>query len=127
MKALGGFILPALIAGFTFALLWPVAPIGIEAAVAIGLSDLVLYLFADNLVHSAAFYFRHRNLRRLRAFVLALLLAAGSAGILMGTVARYVPELGDPARFIRWVTIGMLFVGGAMSWVTWRFGNDGEE
>lgn len=95
-----------------------------EGWVALGLSALVFYLFTDHLVYASWDYAERRDARRFRGLMIGLLLAAGTLGILMGSVARYVPEMAEVARFVRWITIGMLFVGGITTWITWRV--DGE-
>lgn len=100
------------------------ARITTEGWVAIGLSAFVTYLFADHFVHATREYVRLRGARRLRGWMLAALLLSGVLGILMGNIARYIPELADAARFMRWVAVGMLFVGGITTWITWRLGDE---
>lgn len=97
------------------------ARIATEGWIGMGLSVFVLYLYADHLANTAWDYLEHRGVRRLRGLMIAILLVAGCLGIVMGTVARYVPEVAEPARFVRWITLGMLFVGGISSWVSWRW------
>jgi hypothetical protein len=95
-----------------------------EGWVAIAITLIPTYLFADHLAHTVGDYRRHRGARRLRGLMLAILLFAGMLGILMGIFARYVPEVGTAARFIRWISVGMLFVGGITTYVTWRLRAD---
>ncbi len=96
--------------------------IPLEGWVGMGLAAFVFYLWADHMAHTGWDYLAHRGPRRLRGLMIGILLAAGTLGILMGIIARYVPELADITRFIRWITVGMLLVGGIVTWVTWRWG-----
>lgn len=99
----------------------------IEGWVAISLAAVVAYLFVDHAAHAFADYTRRGGVRRLRGLMLALLLGAGALAILMGNLARYVPEVADVSRFLRWVSVGMLFVGGITTWITWRIDHSEEE
>lgn len=105
-----------------------IAQITPEGWFAIVIALLVFGLYADHLGHALTDYIQLRGARRLRGLVIALLLAAGVLGIVMGTVARYVPAIADAARFVRWISVGMLFVGGITTFITWRWpgkgGND---
>ena len=81
---------------------------------------LVLYLWADNLLHAYQNWSQYRDSRSFRAFLIGSLLAFGALAFVFGAVTQLWPDFGVVSRFFGFMVTGALLVVGIFIRRSWR-------
>src|SRR5690348_1774440 len=93
----------------------------IDGWLTVTVSAVLLYCWTDNLVRSSGLWRSYRDSRSFRAFLIAILLFAGSVAFLLGAIGAYLwtPML-EVARSSGLVIRGLFLVIGIFTVITWR-------